>query len=48
MAEEIMRITTIYKKLRIDRTELICLMMFSMFILDERVGNNENRVISVV
>ncbi|CAG5103580.1 Oidioi.mRNA.OKI2018_I69.chr1.g836.t1.cds [Oikopleura dioica] len=36
MAEEIMRITTIYKKLRIDRTELICLMMFSMFILDER------------
>ena len=38
IAEELMRLTKIYKKLRIDRTELICLMMFSMFILDERVG----------
>ena len=37
IAEELMRVTRIYRKLRIDRTELICLMMFSMFILDERV-----------
>lgn len=40
IAEELLRVTKIYRKLRIDRTELICLMMFSMFILDERVKNN--------
>jgi len=40
IAEELLRVTKIYRKLRIDRTELICLMMFSMFILDERVKND--------